>query len=77
MLPWKDNTGTISSNEEIPFLALPMGNYHYGELDCEVGIVTSQSAKTNNWTEVTEVTFAQPFPEGVTPVVLTEIRSVF
>lgn len=75
MLPWKDNTGTISSNEEIPFLALPMGNYHYGELDCEVGIVTSQSAKTNNWTEVTEVTFQQPFPEGVTPVILTNIRN--
>lgn len=74
MLPWKDNTGTISSNEEIPFLAMPMGNYKYGDLDCEVGIVDSQKAQANNWTEVTEVTFQQPFPEGVTPVVLTEIR---
>lgn len=74
ILPWKDNTGTISSNEEITFMALPMGNYKYGELDCEVGTAKSLTPKTNNWTEVTEVTFAQPFPEGVTPVVLTEIR---
>ena len=74
MLPWKDNTATISSNEEIPFLALPMGNYKYGDLDCEVGTIKSETAKTNNWTEVTEVTFQQPFPEGVTPIVLTEIR---
>lgn len=74
MLPWKDNTGTISSNEEITFMALPMGNYKYGDLDCEVGTAKSLTPKTNNWTEVTEVTFAQPFPEGVTPVVLTEIR---
>lgn len=74
MLPWTDNTGTISSNEEITFMALPMGNYKYGDLDCEVGTAKSLTPKTNNWTEVTEVTFAQPFPEGVTPVVLTEIR---
>ena len=74
MLPWKDNTGSISSNEEITFLALPIGNYKYGDLDCEVGTVKSQTPQTDNWTEVTEVTFTQPFPEGVTPVVLTEIR---
>ena len=74
MLPWKDNTGSISSNEEITFLALPIGNYKYGDLDCEVGTIKSQTAKTDNWTEVTEVAFVQPFPEGVTPVVLTEIR---
>jgi len=74
MLPWTDNTGSISSNEEITFMALPMGNYKYGDLDCEVGTAKSLTPKTNNWTEVTEVTFAQPFPEGVTPVVLTEIR---
>ena len=74
LLPWKDNTGTIESNEELPFLALPMGNYKYGDLDCEVGIVDSNPAQDNNWTEVTEVTFQQPFPAGVTPIILTEIR---
>lgn len=74
ILPWRDNTGRIDSNEEIPFLVHPAGNFKYGDLDCEVGAFTSQTAKSNNWTEVTEVTFQQPFPEGVTPIVLTEIR---
>ncbi|MBO4673377.1 MAG: hypothetical protein J5616_03410 [Bacteroidaceae bacterium] len=86
-LPWKDNTGTLSSNEEIPFFAL-QGNYdsetatysprHYqfNELDCEVGLVSSNKATgTDTWTDVTEVTFQQPFPAGVTPIVLTEIRN--
>ena len=85
-LPWKDNTGSLSSNEEIPFLAL-QGNYdsetatysprhyQYGDLDCEVGLVASNKATDNTWTDVTEVTFATPFPANVTPVVLTEIRN--
>ena len=73
-LPWTNNTGSITANEELPFLAHPVGNYKYGNLDCEVGTVTSNKAQTNKWTEVTEVTFQQPFPEGVTPIVLTEIR---
>ena len=74
LLPWQDNTGAIENNEELPFLALPMGNYKYGDLDCEVGSIKSNTASDNNWTEVTEVTFEQPFPEGVTPIILTEIR---
>ena len=74
ILPWKSNTAAIETNEELPFLALPMGNYKYGDLDCEVGSITSNVAKDDNWTEVTEVTFQQPFPEGVTPIILTEIR---
>ena len=73
-LPWKENEGSITNNEELPFFSHPIGNYKYGDLDCEVGTVSANKAQTNKWTEVTEVTFQQPFPEGVTPVVLTEIR---
>ena len=73
-VPWTNNTGSIRSVEELPFLALPKGIYKYGDLDCEVGSIASEKASTNPWTDVTEVTFQQPFPEGVTPVVLTEIR---
>jgi len=73
-LPWSNNTGSITNNEELPFLAHPIGNYKYGDLDCEVGTISAQKASTNTWTEVTEVTFQQPFPEGVTPIVLTDIR---
>lgn len=73
-IPWTSNSGTFSENEELPFLALPAGNYTWGDLACEVGTVRSQIAGENNWTEVTEVVFNQAFPEGVTPVVLCEIR---
>lgn len=74
LIPWVNNTGSISTNEELPFIVHPIGNYKYGELDCEVGAVDANTASSNKWTDVTEVTFQQPFPEGVTPIVLTEIR---
>ncbi len=76
-LPWatsKENT--LSSPEEVPFMAMKEGNYKFDELDCEVGCVSSNKASgTDMWTDVTEVVFRQPFPEGVTPIVLTEIRN--
>ena len=75
-LPWQTNTGELSSNEEIPFLALQEGRHQYDNLTCEVGTFTANRATGDNtWTDVTEVTFQQPFPAGVTPIVLTEIRN--
>lgn len=75
LLPWQTNTGTLAKNEEVPFLALKEGNYKYGDIDCEVKVVKSNAALSGiNWTDTTEVVFDQPFPEGVTPVILTEIR---
>ena len=74
--PWQTNTGALNKAEEIPFMALKAGNYKFDDLDCEVGIVSSEKATgTDTWTDVTTVTFTKPFPEGVTPVVLTEIRN--
>lgn len=64
-LPWTaqpNATTTYTTPEELAFLALPFGNYHYGAVDIEVGQVTAK--------DTTRVTFAQPFPEGVTPVVV-------
>ncbi|MBQ6750903.1 MAG: hypothetical protein IJR02_09110 [Bacteroidaceae bacterium] len=75
LYPWQTNTGELKNNEELPFLALKAGNYKYGDLQCEVGQVDANKASDNLWTDVTEVTFAQPFPEGITPVVLTEVRN--
>lgn len=75
LLPWQTNTGTLAKNEEVPFLALKEGNYKYGDMACEVKVVKSNAALQGiNWTDTTEVVFDQPFPEGVTPVILTEIR---
>ena len=73
-VPWlTSKVSTLSKTEELPFLALMAGNYKFGNLDCEVGKVQSNAASDNLWTDATEVTFATPFPEGVTPVVMTEI----
>ena len=70
--PWTMNTNyltTVSNQEDIPFLAIQdTTNYKFGDLDCEVG-----NAKINT-KDVLEVTFRNPFPEGVTPVVITELR---
>lgn len=74
MLPWQTNTSSITKSEEVPFLALLPGNYKFGTIDCEIGTTKSNKAIDNLWTEETEVTFAQPFPEGITPIVLAEIR---
>lgn len=76
-MPWattkEDN---LSNTEEVPFLALQEGLHKFDGLDCEVGIVTSNKATSSNpWTDITEVTFQNPFPEGVTPVVFAEIRN--
>lgn len=76
-LPWLTSKDQAPKKaEEVPFLAIPAGNYKYGNMDCEVAEVKSNAATgTDYWTDVTEVTFNQPFPEGVTPVVLTELRN--
>lgn len=75
LFPWQTNTEALTSPEEIPFLALRVGNYQYGNLTCEVGTIDAKKATQHNWTDTTEVVFNQPFPEGVLPVVLTEVRN--
>jgi hypothetical protein len=75
LFPWQTSKEAISKNEEVPFLALKPGNYKYGDLDCEVAQVSSNKASDELWTDTTEVTFQQPFPEGITPVVLVELKN--
>ena len=76
LYPWQTTKSTeMKNNEEVPFLALKAGNYQYGDLACEAGVIDANKASDNTWTDVTEVTFNQPFPAGVTPIVLTEIRN--
>lgn len=66
---WTGSTSTtFEEQESLPFLALEQGNYIFNNLNCEVGVAKVYM------TDTCEVRFAKPFPEGVTPVVLTEIR---
>ena len=62
------SSSAFEKSEAIPFMALMEGNYKFSDMDSEVG-ATKVSMK-----DTTEVVFAQAFPEGVVPVVLTEIR---
>lgn len=76
LVPWLTNEGSLKNKEEVPFMALKAGSYQFDGLTCEVGMVTSSAAASGNTqTEPTEVTFENPFPEGVTPIVLTEIKN--
>lgn len=69
-LPWIGSTSTkFEEQETIPFMAMKQGRYKFDNLDCEIG-----EAKVYT-TTVCEITFAEPFPENVTPIVLTEIRN--
>lgn len=68
LLPWqKSGKQTITSAETIPFMAMQYGNYTYGNTDIEVGTARVKS-------DTTEVTFSKPFPDGVTPIVITELK---
>jgi hypothetical protein len=68
MTPWAySGSQTLSAKETIPFLAIAPGNYKYGAMDVEVGITKVKS-------DTVQVTFQQPFPEGVLPVVIAEAR---
>lgn len=68
MLPWvKSGTQTVTTAEQVPFLAIQYGNYTYGNSDVEVG-----SAKVK--ADTTQVTFTKAFPEGVVPVVIADLK---
>ena len=58
----------FEKSESIPYMALDESNYKFSNLDVEVAVAKVTMKDT------TVVTFAQPFPEGVVPVILTEIR---
>ena len=68
MMPWAySGTQTLVSKETVPFMALVPGNYKYGTMNIEVGTVKVKS-------DTLQVTFQQPFPEGVQPVVIADAR---
>lgn len=68
--PWvTSETTEFTKKETIPYMAMERGNYRFDQLDCEIATANV------NMTDTTTVVFSQPFPEGVTPVILTETRN--
>lgn len=69
VLPWEyASSQTIANAETIPFMAMPLGNTAYGDMDVEVG-----TFKANG--DTVQVTFTEAFPEGVTPVIISDLRN--
>ena len=67
--PWVASLSEVMEDvEKVPFIAIPKGNHQFGQLVCEVG-----TAEKVRMAREKEVTFTTPFPEGVIPVVMTEI----
>lgn len=68
-LPWQnqpDGATTYSTPEQLPFLVIPEGNYTWGDMTAEAGLVPLK--------DTTRVSFQTPFPEGVTPVVIATVN---
>ena len=66
--PWLSSTSTdMGEIEKIPFMAISEGNHQFGPLTCEVGTAKVRMTKAQ------DITFTTAFPEGVIPVILTEI----
>lgn len=70
LIPWqkqKNSSSTFTRKEELPVMVIEPGNYQFGEVLVEVGKV--------NLKDTLEVQFNQPFPEGVTPVVIATVSN--
>ncbi len=66
--PWISSASEkMAEPEMIPFMSIPEGNHQFGQLACEVGTAKVRMSKEQ------EITFTTPFPEGIVPIVLTEI----
>lgn len=62
---------TVSTEESIPYLAIKdNSNFNFGGLDCEVRTLSSSIKMT----DTLNVKFDKPFPDGITPIVITELR---
>ena len=71
VFPWQSSTdSTFYSTEKIDFMALPYGVRKYDDgMQLIVGTARVKG-------DTAQVVFDEPFPEGITPVVVPEIRPV-
>ena len=70
-MPWNAQSGstdTFDEAESVPFMVLPADTvFSWGDLNAQVGVL--------NIKDTTEITFASPFDEGVTPVVIATLNN--
>ncbi len=70
--PW--NCGDYSQTYDVPettdFMVISEGTHQYGDITMLVGESSSSIGNDSTW-----IAFDTPFPEGVTPVVITTVQS--
>lgn len=70
LLPWQKPAGTateLSQEESVDFFAITPGIYTFGDMTMQVAQISGSISPDG-----TEVTFAEPFPDGVTPIVFVQ-----
>ena len=71
IMPWNAQSGstdTFDESEDVPFMVLPADTvFDWGGLNAQVGVT--------NIKDTTEITFASPFDEGVTPIVIATLNN--
>ena len=75
--PWNlPGTTSMNKDENIDFLAIKAGNYHWGDLRAEVDTCqyTREDGTISKGIQETavEIFFNEPFPEGIIPVVIVQ-----
>jgi hypothetical protein len=71
-LPWSLSTyQTLAKPETTNFLVVKKGDFTYGDMKMEVATIGTLVKN-----DTTQVTFTEPFPEGVKPIVLATIQTM-
>ena len=70
--PWTEGSynQSITTPETVNFMVLGTGAHQIGDITMEVGQSASRLSQDSTW-----ISFATPFPEGVTPVVIGNVLS--
>lgn len=70
--PWSYGgySTTIARSENTDFMVMSMGAHQYGDITMEVAETESRITRDSTW-----IAFKTPFPKGVTPVVIGNIRN--
>lgn len=70
--PWTYGgyNNTMTKSETTDYMVMPIGHYQYGDITMEVGETPTRIGRDTTW-----ISFTQPFPEDITPVVIASLTN--
>lgn len=70
--PWTygDYNNNITKSETTDYMVMPIGRHQYGDITIEVGETPTRVGRDSTW-----ISFNQPFPENVKPVVIASLTN--